>query len=202
MGDFDPGSQTQQWLVAAKDGDAAAFAQLYEHLVPALTAWAEIRIRPAQRAHLEPVDLVQEVWLRAWRQLDAYDAERVPFRLWVFRVAKNVLLEAVRAASRRSRGQAGPSTRMFALANVPDEVTAVSKRMVRDESLDAFQQRLEALDEEERTLVVHCGLEGLPHKEVAERMGLSTEAVTKRWQRLRARLEEQGVAGTLLAEAG
>lgn len=202
MGDFDPGSQTQQWLVAAKDGNSEAFAQLYEHLVPALLTWAELRIRPAQRSHLEPVDLVQEVWLRAWRQLDAYDAENVPFRFWVFRVAKNVLLEAVRAASRRSRGQAGPSTRLFALQNVPDDVTAVSKRMVRDESLGAFQERIEALDEEDRTLVVHCGLEGLPHKEVAERMGLSAEAVTKRWQRLRAKLEEQGVPSTLLAEAG
>jgi RNA polymerase sigma factor (sigma-70 family) len=88
---------------------------------------------------------------------------------------------------------------MFALNNLPDSVTAVSKRMVRDESLASFRARIEQLAEEERKLVLHCGLEGLPHKEVAERMGLGVEAVTKRWQRLRARLVDGGLPGQLLA---
>ena len=44
------------------------------------------------------------------------------------------------------------------------------------------------LGSEERDLIVLCGLEGLPLQDVAARLGLGLEAVTKRWQRLRERL--------------
>jgi RNA polymerase sigma factor (sigma-70 family) len=201
MAESSESSPTLAWVRAAQGGDVASFTRLYEQLAPALLTWADLRIRPAQRAHVEPMDLVQEVWYRAWRQLPDFAAESVPFRLWIFRVAKNVLLEVVRQAQRGGGGRAGagPTTRMFALNNLPDSVTAVSKRMVRDESLASFRARIEQLAEEERKLVLHCGLEGLPHKEVAERMGLGVEAVTKRWQRLRARLVDGGLPGQLLA---
>lgn len=194
---------TQRWLADAQAGDEQAFARLHEHLAPALYAWAELRIRPAQRAHLEPADLVQEVWYRAWRAFDGFDPEEVPFRPWLFRVAKNVLLEAVRAVQRSgSGGGIGPSTRLFALENHPDTETAVSRRLMRDESLAAFAERVRALSEDERKLVVLCGLEGLPHKEVADRLGLGTEAITKRWQRLRARLAAVRLPEHLLALEG
>jgi DNA-directed RNA polymerase specialized sigma24 family protein len=59
-----------------------------------------------------------------------------------------------------------------------------------------------ALPEEDRKLVLLCGLEGLPHKEVAARMELGVEAVTKRWQRLRAKLEAARLPEHLLVLDG
>ena len=44
---------------------------------------------------------------------------------------------------------------------------------------------------------MHCGLEDMPCTLAAVRLGLGVEAVTKRWQRLRARLREGGAAGLL-----
>ena len=129
--------RTTGWVVAAQGGDAEAFAELYEHLAPALATWARLRTRGGGAAQLDPFDLVQEVWLRAWRQLEAFEADRVPFRPWLFRVAKNVLLEAHRAARRARPGQAGPSTRMMALQNLPDSVTAVSRRTMNASVSDA-----------------------------------------------------------------
>lgn len=186
--------ETMQWVHAARGGDAVAFGKLFEHLAPALYTWADLRLRGNQRAHVEPSDVVQEVWLRAWKGLDTYDPQTTPFRPWIFRVAKNVMLEAGRQVSRaRAAGGLGPTTRLFALENLPDTATAVSRRLVRDEGLASFIEGVHDLPEEDRKLVLHCGLEGLPRKEVATRLGLSTEAVTKRWQRLRTRLEESGM---------
>ena len=191
---------TQRWVRAATGGDREGFSQLYERLAPALYTWAELRIRPSQRAFLEPQDVVQEVWLRAWRSIDTFDADTTPFRLWVFRVAKNVLLEGVRKIQRMDRKSGpGPSTRLFALHNLADSETAVSRRIARDESLAAFAGEIRELEDEERKLVVHCGLEGLSYREVAGRLGISSDAVAKRWQRLRSRLAERGVADRLLA---
>ncbi|MBI5434006.1 MAG: helix-turn-helix domain-containing protein [Planctomycetes bacterium] len=57
-------------------------------------------------------------------------------------------------------------------------------------------------EEDERLLVVHLGLEGMPQAEVAARLSLSRDAIAKRWQRLLSRVGEQGVMRELLAEAG
>ncbi len=194
------GAETLHWLAAARSGEAAAFGKLYERVAPALFTWAELRVRPEQRGQIDPGDVVQEVWLRAWRALDGFDPETTPFRPWIFRIAKNVLLEAFRSLARVSRqgAAAGSSTRLFALENMPDSATAISRRVARDEGLAAFAAQVRELPEEDRKLVVFCGLEALPHKEVAERMELSVEAVTKRWQRLRARLAQHGLPGELL----
>ena len=76
---------------------------------------------------------------------------------------------------------------MFRLQNVPDSATEVSRRVARHEGLQAVLRWAEGLDEEERKLFVHCGLEGMGYADVAERMQLQYDAVAKRWQKLRER---------------
>jgi len=195
------GQDTERLVRAAKDGGAESFGALYERIAPALYTWAELRIRPQVRQWLEPGDLVQEVWCRALRAFDQFDAEAASFRYWIFRVAKNVLLEAVRkAGSPAARGQApGSSERLLALGQVPDVVTGVSRRLSRQEELGRFRDWVQALERDDRELLLHHGLEGLSHAEVAERMGLGGEAVAKRWQRLRGRLEQASVPQDVLA---
>ncbi len=186
---------------AASAGGGEAFAVLYERIAPALYTWADIRIRPAMRTWLEPGDLVQEVWCRALRVFPRFDSESGSFRYWVFRIAKNVLLEALRkAGSPAAQGQTpGTTTRMMALGQVPDEVTGISRRLSRQEELARFRDWVKDLERTDRELLLHHGLEGLSHAEVAERLQLGTEAVAKRWQRLRAKLEQQSIPREVLS---
>jgi RNA polymerase sigma factor (sigma-70 family) len=189
---------------AASRGDIETFGLLYERIAPALYTWAEIRIRPSVRAWIDPGDLVQEVWCRALRILDRFDPEKVPFRYWIFRVAKNVLLEATRKVSGpEGRAQTpGTTSRMNVLAEVPDSVTGISLRLSRNEELERFRDWVRELEAEERDLLLHHGLEGLSHEQVATRMQLGVEAVAKRWQRLRRKLEEQALPREVLAVIG
>ncbi len=189
---------TRMWLTQAQEGNQQGFSELYEHIAPSLHTWAHLRIRPEQSAHLDPADLVQEVWLRAWRQMESFEGDGSYFRFWIFRIAKNVLLEAVRRGQ-KTKGAGGPSTRLKQANNQLDQATAVSQRVARDESLGLFRDQVDLLAVDERKLVLHCGLEGLPHAQVAERLGLSSEAVTKRWQRLRERLAHSDLPQYLLA---
>jgi len=183
---------TRAWARAAADGGGAdEFARLYEHIAPSVHTWATLRIRPRERAVIEPGDLVQEVWLRAWRRIEDLDPDVVPFRYWVFRIAKNVLLEAGRQARKPDRRAIGGDDEgPGPLGDVADSITAVSRRLVRDENLARFRDVVEGLDADDRALVVHCGLEGLPLKDAGARLGISEEAAGKRWQRLRARLRD------------
>lgn len=184
---------------AAKVGELERFSELYERLAPALLTWARLRIRPAWRAHIDETDVVQEVWCRAWRAFPDFDADRIPFRYWTFRIAKNVLLEASRKL-RSSGAAAGTTTRLLILSQVPDEATGLTQRVRRDEELELFADWAQTLPEDDRKLLLHVGLEGLPHAEAAERLGLSTEALSKRWQRLKQRIEEHAVPRRLMAD--
>jgi len=198
----EPGTgETQDLARAAKAGEEGRFAELYERIAPALYTWACVRIRPAMRAAVDPQDVVSEVWCRAWKGFGGFDPERTPFRAWLFRIAKNVMLEAFRKSRRvgSSSGGAGPTTRMFQLANVPDSVTNASRRMAREEGVAKLLEWVEGLEEEERQLFVHCGLEGMGYAEVAERMQLRYDAVAKRWQGLRERIGRFALPRDLVA---
>lgn len=181
--------QTLALASRARGGDADSFRQLYERLAPALHVWGEVRIRDDLRAVIEPQDLVQEVWCRAWRSMPGFD-ESTPFRYWVFRIAKNVLLEATR--NKRKAGS-GSTTRLVALHAVPADATAISQRVARDEGCRKLHEWVAGLDDDDRELVLHCGLEGETHAEVSRKMNLERETVSKRWQRLKLKLQDQGL---------
>lgn len=194
------GDSTRDLARGAKRGEEGRFAELYERIAPAVHAWATLRIRPEMRGQVDPEDVVAEVWCRAWKAFAKFDVEGASFRAWVFQIAKNVMLEAFRKAQRAAPGGAGagPSTRLFQLQNVPDSATEVSRRMARDEGLQALLEWAKGLEEDEQKLFLHCGLEGMSYAEVAERMQLEYDTVAKRWQKLRERVERFAVPRDLL----
>jgi RNA polymerase sigma factor (sigma-70 family) len=174
----------------------ARFAALYEDAAPALAAWAELRIRRSMRALVDPLDVVQETWVRAWKLWPTFDERERPFRPWLFAVAQRVLYDAFKAvrgvAAPRGGESGGPRW-----SAVPDDATSVSRKLARDELLQAFLARVAALDEDERRLFLYRGLEALPHDEVGRRLGLAAAAARKRWERLRDKLVDLGLPAAL-----
>ena len=195
----DPHEPTQELARAARDGDAPRFGALWARVAPALHAWARLRVKPALRARLDPEDLVQEVCCRAFRDLGRWDEARGPFRAWVFGIANAVLrraLEQLALAPSRRPGALDESTAF--LARIPEDATTISRRLAQDDGLAHFLERVGELPEEDRRLLLLRGLEGLAHEDIARELGLSLEGAKKRWQRLRARLEEDPAARALL----
>jgi len=75
----------------------AAIRQLHSQYAPALHRYVE-RFCP-DRASAD--DIVQETFIRAWRHLPQLSADDRPIRPWLFRVARNLLIDANRAARAR-----------------------------------------------------------------------------------------------------
>ena len=86
---------------AARDESAgaadAAIRQLYARHAVALHGYVA-RFCP-DRASAD--DIVQETFIRAWRHLPQLSADGRPVRPWLFRVARNLLTDADRAARSR-----------------------------------------------------------------------------------------------------
>ncbi len=179
--------RTEDLVQRARGDLREGFADLYARIAPAVFGWASLHVRGPLRARLDPEDLLQEVTCRAYEAFASYDSERGDFRGWVFGIARNVLQKALRQLARPevSPPSGAPTS---SLSNVPDTATSISQRVARDESLREFVDSVQSWSEADRKLLIHRGLEGLPHDEVARLLGLSAETAAKRWQRLRDRL--------------
>lgn len=189
---------------AATSGATPSFETLYADVAPALYAWSELRIRPQLRARLDPQDLVQEVWLRGIKNFARWDARESSFRMWIFKIGKNVMLEALRALRTENAAQPGwsPTTKMLALDGVPQSVTSFTQRLAREDAIKEFLAHANELEEQDRMILIHCGLEEETCAEVGTKLGLSEDATIKRWQRLRGKLRERPYAQALLSDRG
>jgi RNA polymerase sigma-70 factor (ECF subfamily) len=78
-------------------GTDAAVRQLYSRHAQALRSYVR-RFSP-DRASAD--DIVQETFIRAWRHLPQLTADDRPVRPWLFQVARNLLIDADRAARSR-----------------------------------------------------------------------------------------------------
>jgi len=201
MASADETEDTQALARDARGGKNEKLGELYSRILPALYAWARLRIRPEYRRVLSPEDLVQEVWLRGAEAFGSFDAAKTSFRAWIFTVAKNVLYEVQRKAWKltRERAPEGSTSRLLALNEVPDDVTSLTQRVQRDEGVKIFLSLVAELDDEDRKTLIHCGLEELSLREAAERLDISRDALAKRWQRLRDRMRAWRIPDGLVA---
>ncbi len=188
-----PGDRTDRTtdlVHRARAGDVVALTPLYLRMAPALYAWASVKIPPALRGRIDPEDVVQDCWLGALERFGTFDPARGEFRAWVFGVAQNRLLRMLRTlrVDDVRRGAMRPEPERTPISDIPQDVTGVSTRLARDEHLHRFIDHVTAMEEDERKIVVCCGLEGLTAAQAAEILGVTVSAAEKRWQRARARL--------------
>jgi RNA polymerase sigma-70 factor (ECF subfamily) len=116
----------------AKAGDREAFSQLVRMHQAVVRVYLGAHVRAAETAD----DLAQEVFLRAFRRLDAFVLpETGSIRPWLMGIARNLLLEHLRAPARLESGRAA------------DLETALDSRQLAAEARDPaeIERRMEAL---------------------------------------------------------
>jgi RNA polymerase sigma-70 factor (ECF subfamily) len=140
----------------------------------------------------EAEDTVQETLLRAWKARDTFD-ESTNFRAWLYRIATNVCLDALRARAR---------TPVASYAEVPwlqpypdallDEVESPEASAVSRETISlAFVAALQALPPRQRAALIARDVLGWPAAETAAALGLSVPAANSAVQRARATLQQR-----------
>src|SRR5881392_3058128 len=87
---------SDQMLARARAGDEQAFAELTDPYRRELQLHVYRIVGSAEDAE----DLLQETLLAAWRDLEQYE-ERASVRAWLYRIATNRSLDALRANRRR-----------------------------------------------------------------------------------------------------
>ncbi len=165
-------------IVAAAQADPAAFAAIYERYLPQIYRYLAARSSPDDAA-----DLSQVVFLKAFDALGRYRPGPTPFASWLFRIARNVAVDA----HRRSR----PLVPLELLPDLePDGDTSPEVAQLRAERLRELRAVVAALDPSRRDLLALRYAGGLTVAEIAPLVGKSPDAVKKQLQRILRDLKE------------
>jgi RNA polymerase sigma-70 factor (ECF subfamily) len=140
-------------------------------------------------AHLAQ-DVTQEVFEKVYLKSHLYQ-QGTNLRAWLFEVARNQALSALRARRRTPR----PISSLASHADDDDQDMLESIPEIREnrdleerEFMQAFATAVDDLPERYRTVFNLCVREGRPYQEAADLLGLPTGTVAIRIMRARKRL--------------
>jgi RNA polymerase sigma-70 factor (TIGR02960 family) len=195
-------SVTEQTLARARAGDEDAFRELTDPYQHELQLHIYRIVGSAQDAE----DLLQETLLAAWRGLEQFQG-RASVRAWLYRIATNRSLDALRASRRRPEDQR--MTQMpeptrwsepiwlepypdFLLEGLPDEAPGPEARYETKEAIAlAFIVGLQHLLPQQRAVLVLRDVLGYRAGEVAEMLETSEPSVNSLLRRARAAFESR-----------
>jgi RNA polymerase sigma-70 factor (ECF subfamily) len=135
-------------------------------------------------------DVVQETFLRAYRQLHRYEA-RASFGTWLYRIASNYSLDLVRSRKRHPQTalEESPAPRDVAVSEAPGP----ERLAFGDQVQRTVASTLDTLSQQERTAFVLRHFEGQSIEEIGTSLGLSNNAakhsIFRAVQKLRRALE-------------
>jgi RNA polymerase sigma-70 factor, ECF subfamily len=155
--------------------------QMWREVLAQLRAFVRRRITDPQRAD----DLVGDILVRIHQNLHSVD-DRERLAHWVFRVARNAVIDEYRRAG-RDRAQVVPT---FADAFLAQPGSDEDETVVLDELSACLRPLLPGLPVEQRRAVEMIDLDGLPQARAAQREGVSVSGMKSRVQRGRRRLAE------------
>ena len=194
---------TEELLGRARTGDGQAFAQLTDSYRHELQVHCYRILGSAQDAE----DVLQEVLLAAWQSLAAFEG-RSSIRAWLYQIATNRCLNALRSASRRPQTDAPvfnlqlpEPTGMgeaFWLEPYPDELLEAladvnagpeARYEAREAISLAFMTALQLLPPRQRAVLILRDVLGFRSREAAQILNTTEESVSSALKRARSTME-------------
>ena len=185
-------------LDRARSGDESAFAGVYRDLQPRLLRYLQVQAPDLAE------DVAADTWLDVARAIGGFDGDSTAFRSWLFAIARNRLVDAIRRSSRRPLRLVDDAAELEALAGAaggPDDHVGA-----RAEAYEATQRAIalvRTLPPDQAEVVMLRVLAGLEPTEVALLVGKpvgSVRVLAHRGLRRLARTIAAGSEGVVDAQ--
>ncbi len=171
-----PSDLTEDWIrEVAQRRDRAAFAQLFHHFAPRLKAYL-LKMGLSEGVAEE---LTQETMLAVWRKAGYFDPGRASAAAWVYTIARNLRIDALR----RERT---PSD--LRLLDAPDGPATPEQELRSFEGERRVRLALDAMPADQAELLRLSYFEEQSHAEIAHRLGIPLGTVKSRLRRAAANL--------------
>ena len=147
--------------------DTSAFEELFNHFAPRIKAFLMKSGADPQMAE----ECSQEVMATVWRKAHLFDPSRASASTWIFTIARNKKIDAIRKQNRPEPEQLYPDQDYE-----PDQESVVELQ----QETERLTLALGELPEKQRVLVEKAYLGELSHSEIAEITGLPLGTIKSR----------------------
>jgi RNA polymerase sigma-70 factor (ECF subfamily) len=170
--------------IAARD--MQAFSAIYDRFSQSVFSMAGhmLGVNEAEEA-------AQEIFMRLWNKASQYDPARGPFSHWFMSIARNHMLDKLRARSERMRVVAAEEIDSL-LAEAADPKVDVVDQVWQKQRGDALLGALQRIPAEQRRVIVLAYFGGMSQSEISMHINVPLGTVKKRirlgLQKMRAAL--------------
>jgi RNA polymerase sigma-70 factor (ECF subfamily) len=181
----DQPSMEELMLAVRSRRDVDAFEVIFKHFAPRVKAYMAKLSADTQTAE----ELMQETMITVWNKADQFDVAKGALSTWIFTIARNQRIDAVRRARRPEFDPTDP-------AFVPDEEQPADLRIAERQSASQLRAAMADLPKEQSTLLELAYFEESTHSAIAKKLNLPLGTVKSRlrlaFNKLRAALDNSG----------
>ena len=157
--------QDELLVIRAKEGDKEAFGDLYELYVDEIYHFSYYRVSNREDAE----DIVEAVFIRAWQALAKHPPRKITFRLWLYRITHNAIVDHYR--TRKQAVLLDEGTGLIAPIPTPE------MQVNNEEQSLLLHNAIQALKPDHQQVLTCRFFAGLSHKETAQIMNRDEQAV-------------------------
>jgi RNA polymerase sigma-70 factor (ECF subfamily) len=165
---------------SAQSGDVEAFGEIYERYSQVIYRFLSAHLDN----FLDAEDILSDVFLRVWRVIPKYQDRGTPFLVFLFRIARNRLIDYY-----RHKGNKNPDVSID-IVSLPDQRDEPGEVLVTKHEHAELRRVMKQLREDYRTVLILRFINGLSPDEAAQVMGRSVGAVRVLQHRALASLRE------------
>lgn len=167
--------------------DIAAYELIFKYFAPRVKSYMLKLTTDEQLAE----DLMQETMVAVWHKADRFDPVKGALSTWIFTIARNLRIDAIR---RGKRPEFDPDDPAF----IPDETIAADDLIALQQSSDALKLAMEKLPREQLELLKMSFYDDYSQSAIAEKMNIPLGTVKSRmrlaFDKLRLTLSRSGRA--------
>ena len=150
-------------MLLTQQGDAAAFARLYDHIAPNVLGLSLQILHDQAQAE----EVTQEVFIEIWQHAGDFDPAKGSAKAWILRRARLRAIDRVRSAIATLKRD---DREAFLVASINKE--SVEDEALRNVQRHAVRTALEIMGEPHKTAILLAYFGDMTHAELAEATGV------------------------------
>lgn len=152
-----PEKEIKKLVKRAKNGESDSFGLIYDYYLSRIYRFVFLKVTNKEEAE----DITQQVFMKAWEALPKFESEGSPFVGWLFRIARNTVIDFYRTKKSNLSLDEGIGINDF-LEDSPEDI------FFKNQERTEVMKSLELLTEEQKEVVILRFVEGFSYREISK----------------------------------